>query len=59
MGMGEAGRVLPVTAQMLGLRGFAQSGLLPTLVADVHVIDFLQVLGWRVRADDNGNRMTT
>jgi len=44
MGMGEAGRVLPVTAQMLGLRGFAQSGLLPTLVADVHVIDFLQGL---------------
>ena len=42
LGLSEAGRVLPVTAKMFGFETLALSGQLPELVADDHVIAFLQ-----------------
>lgn len=42
LGMGEAGKVLPVAARTFGLERIATSGFLPELVADDHVISFCQ-----------------
>ena len=42
LGMGEAGRVLPVAARTFGLSALADNAGLPSLVADDHVISFCQ-----------------
>ena len=42
LGLGEAGKVLPVAARSFGFESIATSGFLPELVADEHVISFCQ-----------------